>query len=404
MTAKRKNAIFLTVVFLLSIWLPLVFADKQGGRVSVTENRTLAQFPNLTSMKGLRSGLENWINDNEGFRVQLQKFYADLSFNIFHTSPSDRVKFGKDGWYFYTGDNNLQIASGTYPMTQETLEKIKDTQVAIQQALKKKGITYILVFTPSKVSVYPENLIGNFQECRTVIDEVADYLTENTTIPVINVKSDLLKAKQTQVIYHKTDTHWNQAGAYVGYSTIINRLNNLGLIDTKPANITTFPSTYKGEFSAMMGDIDLLQPEPIEATKIISPKAQSLESSELYDKIQLLKTNDGIYTSAYLYKNPSINNKKMLIYGDAFFASWNIPQLFAENFSDLSFIWSDYITNDIVDELKPDFVILERTERYLFTLANGPDPAFLCEPLKNPQAQIVSTTTPTQVERGKNII
>ncbi|WP_277668747.1 alginate O-acetyltransferase AlgX-related protein [Caproiciproducens galactitolivorans] len=407
MAFKRRIEKLLIFCFIVAVFLPLLLSNKVGGQVSSVEKRTLAKFPSFfnqdgsVTLSGTRSGLENWINDNAAFRLPMQKLNADLTFNLFHSSPSSKVKIGKNGWYYYTGDNNLEIASGTYPMTQDTLEKIKEAQVAIQQVLKKKGITYVLVLTPSKVSVYPENLVGDFQVRQTVIDEVADYLTKNTTIPVINLKNDLLKAKQKQTVYFKTDTHWNQVGAYVGYSAIINRLNDLGIIDSKPTDITTYPSTHKGEFSVMMGDADLLPAEPFQATKIISPKAERLESGDLYNEIDSLDQTNYVYKPFYLYHNPSVQNKKLLIYGDSFFEKWNVDQLFAQNFSDLTYIWSYCIRNNVVNAVKPNIVILEQTERYITNLANDPDPYLLNEPLQNPQAQIVSTTTPTQIERGK---
>lgn len=403
MTTKRKSAIFLTIIFVLSICLPLIFSDKQGGAVSTTENRVLAKFPSLTSVHGLRSGLENWINDNEGFRVQLQKLHADVDFNVFHTSPNSLVKFGKNGWYFYTGDNNLEIALDDYPLTQETLIKIKETQVAIQQALKKRGITYVIILTPSKVSVYPENLIGDFHVRQTVIDEVSNYLTKNTTIPVINLKNDLLKAKQSEIVYRKTDTHWNQMGAYYGYCAIINRLNSMGIIDSKPAKISTFSTTEKGEFSGMMGDVNLLPAEPIKGVKILNPASRLTHDKNLLDLVGQAQAGHNLnIDGCQFFHNSKDDNGKMLVYGDSFFGQWAMQTLLAENFTDLNFIWSDFIKNSVVTATKPNIVMMERTERYIYTLAYPVDPTLLFEPLKNPQAQIISDTTPTQIERGRN--
>ncbi len=46
-------------------------------------------------------------------------------------SPSSLVHIGKGGWYFYTGDNNLEIGMGTYSLTPELLEQIRVTQERI---------------------------------------------------------------------------------------------------------------------------------------------------------------------------------------------------------------------------------------------------------------------------------
>ncbi len=139
---------------------------------------------------GVRAGLENWIDDNVGFRTQMKKIQADIDVSIFHISPSSLVHIGNDGWYYFTGDNNLEIAMGTYPLTPDLLERIKVNQERIQQALKKKGIEYVIVLTPSKASVYPEYIgYRNLVVRETVIDIVSDYLRRNTTIPIIKYKT-----------------------------------------------------------------------------------------------------------------------------------------------------------------------------------------------------------------------
>ena len=184
----KINNTLIVMVFLSAITLPLVFSDKAGGKVSVTENRYLATFPAILTadmrlVPGFTQGLESWINDNAGGRILSQKIRANIDYHIFHASPSSLVHIGEDGWFFYTGDNDLEIAMGNYPVTQEMLENIKDSQVKIQKALNSRGIQYVIVFTPSKGSVYPEYLGGKFAVRETVIDIVSDYLRKNTTIP-----------------------------------------------------------------------------------------------------------------------------------------------------------------------------------------------------------------------------
>jgi hypothetical protein len=401
MTIKRKNSIIVIILFIAVIWLPLIFSDKTGGATSETEKRQLAKFPTFSLSRTFASGLQNWINDNAGFRTQMQILNADISNKVLGTSSSNNVVIGKNGWYYYTGDNNISIETGGYELSKETLERIKENQVSLQNALRKKGIEYVLVLTPSKVSVYPENLPGNYNVHSTIIDEVSDYLQKNTTIPVINLKPDLLNAKQGSLVYHKTDTHWNESGAYIGYSAIINKLNLLGFINSSPAKISSISSTYKGEFSAMMGDPNLIPAESIKSTQITNPNSSIIQNGDLYNKIgELNKAND-INTPYFMYENTT-QNKKALIYGDSFFGNWKIPQLFAENFSSMDFIWSDYISANIVDSVSPDILIMERTERYIYRLANIYDPKLLYDPIKNPSSEIISTNTPNSIKKGKS--
>ncbi len=370
----KKNNILLIIIFLAAITLPLIFSDKAGGKISTTENRYLASFPNFLSpdfnqTNGIRKELENWINDNVGFRTQIKKLQAYFDIGLFHDSTSSRVRIGIDGWYYFTSSNNLEIAMGTYPLTQDLLEKIKENQVSIQQALKKKGIEFVIVLAPSKVSIYPEYLGGNFVVRETVIDIVSDYLRKNTTIPIINTKPDLLQAKKSELVYFKTDSHWNEAGAYIGYRSVINAFNNLGIIHSLPIDISTVPSTYKGDLSIMMGDEDLFPPEPYQATQIINPNAVKIESGYYFRKMQSLMLLNKTEYNFDIYENPKAEKKKLLIYGDSFFRFWKMKEMLAENFSNLDFIRSFDIRNNLIEQVKPDIVLLEVTERDINILA-----------------------------------
>jgi alginate O-acetyltransferase complex protein AlgJ len=372
----RINNILIVIVFLSAIILPLAFSDKAGGKISVTENRYLATFPAILTKDmdlapGFTKGLESWINDNAGGRTLSQKIRANIDYHVFHASPTNLLHIGEDGWLFFTGDNDLEIATGNYPITQEMLENIKDSQVKIQKALNSRGIQYVIVLTPSKGSVYPEYLGGKFAVRETVIDIVTDYLRKNTTIPIINTKDDLLRAKATEQVYFKTDTHWNEAGAYVGYSAVINGLKQYGMIHSDPIRIVTYPSTSKGGFSALMGDVNLLPAEPFEATQIISPSAVRVGGGDYYNQMQELINQDNVdnvIAGYYSFQNEEAEKKRVLVYGDSFFGGWNLTQLLAENFSNLDFVWSNAIRGNVVDQSKPDIVILEKTERYIYLL------------------------------------
>ena len=152
----------------------------------------------------------------------------------------------------------------------------------------------------------------------------------------------------------------------------------------------------------MMGDNSLMNAENIMATKIINPKAIKIENNELLNLIERVQINDNYgYGGNRFFSNSSIDNKNILMYGDSFFGGWKIPELFAENASDFNYVWSDSIKGEVVDAVKPDVVIFERTERYITTLAKKADPLMVYGKLKNPSADIVSDTTPTEIEHNK---
>ena len=400
----KNNKIYNTIMllaFILILCLPIIFFNKASNKVSVTENRYLASFPKIFNeygeieIVGLRSGIESWLNDNIGFRDQFVKLHTKISFDYFNMSPSEKVEIGKDGWYFYTRDNNIDIARGSYPLSEDLLINIARKQEKISEYFKNKGIEYVLILPPSKVSIYFDKLnSGAFDFRETPVDILANYLKENTSIKVISVKDSIINAKQSEQVFYKTDTHWNEVGAYVAYKTIIEELYKYGLTDTKPVDVEKIPSQYLGEFSAMMGDTNLLGKESSVETQIINSNAK-LVNDETVNKI----INNSKCT--YSFENNKVKTNKTLLFGDSMFASFNMPELLAENFSTFTYIWSYEIIDDLVNEVKPDIILYEITERFINKLPNY-NKFYTYQALKNPQAAIIEENTPRIIKRGKS--
>lgn len=68
----------------------------------------------------------------------------------------------------------------------------------------------------------------------------------------------------------------------------------------------------------------------------------------------------------------------------------------------MDFIRTDIVANDIVRTINPDIVILERTERYIYLLANRVEAKLPTTQLGNLSAEIISHNTPTKIERGES--
>lgn len=404
---SKISRILILIVFLTVLILPVAASDKVGGAVSPNENRYLAKFPKVIVNKnqiapGLKDGFEAWLKDNLVGREEAQKAKAYIDFRLFASSPSPLVHIGEGGWYFFTDDRNLKIGQGTQLLSNEELEAMCENQKAIQSSLQEQGIDYVLVLLPSKASIYPEYIKGgNYQVGTTLIDQVTTYMQENTTIPVINVKPPLIDAKNEQDVYFRTDTHWNHTGAYIAYKTIIEKLNNFEMIKSQPISHTAEPATHNGDLSVMMGYPGLIPPEPFEATIIQNPHASLVSDSEKVIQITKLLAAKEIKGEYIFYSNPSAQ-KSALILGDSFFIAWKIPDLFAENFAEMNFILTHIVSNDIIQAINPDIVILERTERYIYQIANSIEEKLPIIQLGNLSAEIISHNTPATIKRGES--
>ena len=154
MTAKINN-IVIVVVFLSAITLPLVFSDKVGGRISETENRYLATFPDILTKDmnpapGFTRGLESWIQDNAGGRDLALQINDTISYKVFHIIPEQDAVGGKDNWIYYLPHCCLSPMLNTNIPTQEQLDGLKNNFSEISRNLKKKNIEFLIMLWPQK--------------------------------------------------------------------------------------------------------------------------------------------------------------------------------------------------------------------------------------------------------------
>lgn len=370
--SKKMVSVTLIVVFLAVLMIPDLTMNREPWKISQAENRYLARFPEIFDSSGklnpeVKSQLKSWFDDNLGFRDGFLRISSAIQYHVFHQSPTDKVSIGDDGWFYYTLDDNLKIASGQYPkLDEEVLAEIVQQQRVIQQKLASRGIDYVLILPTSKVSIYPEYIReGEYAVTRTPVDMLADYLQEYTDIKVVRLKEAMLDAKEERQVYFKTDTHWNEYGAYIGCKKIVEDLKEWGITDRAVAEVFFEEGEYRGEFSAMMGDQQLLGLEACPRSVIVNPNTIKVTEGEKYDAISQTLTRLNVYTPFYTYENNSIDGCKALVYGDSMFGSWNVTEVLAENFSELIYVWDGNIESEMIDLVEPDVILYEVTERYL---------------------------------------
>lgn len=205
---KRIGSILFIVVFLAVCLLPGVFHERSG-----------------------------WIS----LRNRIMAY-------VFHTSGTDQVVVGEDGWLFYgetcgyfTGENRL---------TEEELTGVLDYLEALSVYFESRNIQFVFVCAPNKNTVYPEYMPDYYlqasgSDAKRVI---AGLSSRQVACP------DLLQVfeEQDAQLYHKLDSHWNNMGAALAGETILDMLG-------KAVSYTHLPYTIRRDFS---GDLaDMLYPD-----------------------------------------------------------------------------------------------------------------------------------------------
>jgi len=234
MQDKVMKVIFV-VVFFAAMITPLVnmlFSD--GDKVLNLEKRTVVKPPKLEiqNLEKFPRQFEKYFSDSFGFRNFLIDLNNRVSIKWFKTSTTPKVIVGKQGWLFYRSErssdgNTIADYQGLAPFSARQLHRIKLNIEEKAAWFSKRKIHFLIVLIPNKETVYSEYLPDYIKRGKTTrLDQIEALVRRHPHLPVINLKSVLMKRKKTTRIYYKGGTHWNQYGAYWGCMEIIRRLSH----------------------------------------------------------------------------------------------------------------------------------------------------------------------------------
>lgn len=363
-TINEKIGQYLMIyIFLFLISLPMadnifkIFPD-----TDLYENRQLATFPRITedNILNFPKEFENYYNDNFGLRKYLIRANNMLNVILFSFSPNTKVIIGKENWLYFAGEDEA-IFMYKQRRTEDELKLYLDILKNRKKFFAEQGIQYFVIIAPNKQSIYPEYMPEHIQRLNenSEYDQIIEYLSKNSLDINIDMKRALLEEKQKgNLVYYKTDTHWNNYAAFIAYQEIMKKLE-IYYPELKPMSLADFDiveKPYSGDLANMLG----MQESFKEKVYIITPKFNRKAN------IREIGNIDGIVTdkSMLLSECDSCSNVSAIIIRD----SQAIPliPLLAEHFSRAIYI--DTLENPeiihlIIKNEKPDVVLFERVER-----------------------------------------
>jgi hypothetical protein len=172
---------------------------------------------------------------------------------VFNESPDARAVVGKDGWLYFDNCNSLLDATGKAEISDDLVARGVEAFAQNWQKMRAKNIDYLLVIAADKSTVYPEFLPSTIKPSEPHrIDKFLSALTKKyPDFPVLDLRPTLLKAKEKEIIYHKTDTHWNRRGAHYAYVEIAKKLNLKPHL--RADYINKEDAFFRGDISDIMG-------------------------------------------------------------------------------------------------------------------------------------------------------
>lgn len=355
---KRHKSIIWIVIFLVITASP-VFTNFFLGQYLDSknyENRQKAAKPILTlgNYRSLPQEFEAYYNDNIPYRNQLIRLNNSIDYFLFNRSSNNNVVIGKDGWLFYNKPEDgmaLSQSLGSWNYTDKQLRKIAKNLTYTKRVLESQGVEFVLFILPNKETMYIEMRPDNYEiiNANTSVDQLVNYLKENTDIRVLYTKQELLQAKEDypdMLLYQKLDTHWNNLGAYISAGSLAKELGvNLPSVDEislKPVTSSIGDLTEMLNIEIKNGNLDY----------DISGISDLTTVTEKFD----------FYTE-YIFHTKGADSRRLFVRRDSY--STALAPSFAPMFEESMWVHASSFDQQQIFDYQADIFLLEVVERYI---------------------------------------
>lgn len=344
----KKNKL-LTLLFILILLLPLLDSIFHFSPIKdLFEKRLPIEKPQFALSAQYPQNFEKYFNDNYGFRKTLISANSKIMDKFFDESPDSRAVIGLDGWFYFDNHNSLLDATGRALLSDELVERGVDSFYRNWQKMRAKNINYLLVIAPDKSTVYPEFLPSYMKASEPHrMDKFLNALKKkHPDFPVLDLRPILKKAKENEIVYHKTDTHWNMRGAHYAYVEIAKKL---GL---KPHLRKDFNDKEDEMFRGDISDIMNSKTENLDYN--LTPKFKQ-KHHQIAPVPEFLKD----FHKPYYFVNDDKTLPMIFVYKDSYFG--NLAGVVSEHFSQSIYVneFPCDLNSKIIEKFRPNVVIQE---------------------------------------------
>jgi len=366
--AFEARLLVASFVVVLAAWgLASVLHDPSP--VVSSENRYRATLPEWSPGEPMSTFLgefDEYLADRVRFRDGLITLYSRAWVGVFGVSPSPEVVVGRDGWFFFNDPVAVGQARGLARFEPAELVQWQRVLEGRRDWLAERGIPFVVVFVPNKHLVYSEFLPERF----AVVDESAAevephrqlvaHLEAHSDLVVVDLLPRLLEAKKRQRVFHKTDTHWNDVGAYLAYRSVLEAVVQvLPRYSEALQPVAVEASRFDGRgigLTTMLG-LSAYHGEEILKLSVAQPRSEVLWPKQA----QYARFEREQRPLAHGVRAAS--GPRAVIFRDSF-ANALIPYL-SENFSRVLYVWARDLVPRIVEREEPDVVIQQIAGRLL---------------------------------------
>jgi len=354
---RRRADRLVIAVFLTTLVVPLAASVAGIGTATTTAESAIAG----DRPRSLFAWFD-YFGDHFGLRQQLIDAHARVAWRVLHVVPSPTVIKGRDGWLFYADDSALEDYESATPLDEGDLAAWRDTLVGIRDSLRARGVAYVFVLAPDKHVLYPEYMPAAIHRLHGEhrMDQLLEYLRAHSDLAVVDLRAPLGAQKSRERIFHLTDTHWNDRGAFVGYTQIL-RAAGQQIPGVAPLSREAFDAVAHRRPGMDLAEMLSLQNVFTETSLDLVPRqprrARLLEPPDL---------REGYEVARVVTEVSDASLPRLVMFRDSFGTAL-IPFL-SEHFSRAVYLWQNNIDDEVIDREKPSLVIQEIVGRRLQTL------------------------------------
>lgn len=174
---------------------------------------------------GYLEELDDYFSKTFTFRNDLITADAKIMKSVFGQSNNDQIIVGKEGWLFFA--ETLDDYKGVTTITKRGANNIARTIELIQKVMEKGGSDFVFTIAPNKNSLYSQYMPESIKKLSNQKNyDMVKEAMKNYDINYFDL-FDFIGEKD-EILYCKTDSHWNNKGAAITCTELMNRLNKQG--------------------------------------------------------------------------------------------------------------------------------------------------------------------------------
>jgi alginate O-acetyltransferase complex protein AlgJ len=360
---RSKTRTLTVVTFFAAVLLPVFLLGYNGpwlGPGDYPSFRGRAYFPRIFSPDWFGM-FDEWFAVRLGFRYPL--IYVGTSFHlgVLGRSLDRHIFFGRDGWMFWTDDREtvpaiMADSRGKLQFKPEEIRRIDALLRATRDSFAACGIPSAIVVAPNKQSIYGEFLLdAEAGVPQTRFDALMDALSDSARAMIIDPRPIMQAAKIAHApvhLFNKTETHWNDLGAFYAYSAIIGELARaMQIAHLERASLDNYRVTVERYAGGDMATRVLFAPWRFADENVSVTPRDPIPGGRV---TQLDRTY-------FVSRNPA-GTGRLVLFGDSF--AFQVMPFLAQHFEEVHHYVDEAFNGSIVARHRADAVLLLMVERY----------------------------------------